>query len=538
MDQEFMDAFFEEAEDNLQKLNDAVLNLEKHPESEDSINALFRSSHTIKSSAAAVGLKKTSKFAHLMEDVMDRVRKEEISANEQIVELLFHAIDGLEEMVGEAKENGQEGEEEPDVDGIIEKLEKVKEVDDESKLDFKFEMKTDTKSEEIDKVKVDKERLDKLMNLVGQLLIKIRGIETEEATTKGGQGYGGEITEIAEDIRYEVMQARLTPVGQIFSRYPRTVRDIAKSLDKKVNLEMKGKDIELDRTILEEINEVIVHLLKNSLDHGLETPEERKKKDKPEEGTLRLEARKEKEKVVIEVSDDGAGIDIETLKDKLREDEDISDVDLKSMTKDELLRALCKPGVSTAKEVTEVSGRGVGLDVLQSKVEELNGEFEIETEKDEGTTIRMLLPVTLAIVDCMTIEIGGETYAIPLTNIASCKTIKESDIETIMNMKTFKEDGRDIPLIDLRELFNVEKKGGDEELTVVIISRAKGNIGVIVDELGSVREAVIKSLSGVLDNVNEFSGASILSDGTPILVINTSAIGKKIPAARRKKAGK
>ena len=380
-------------------------------------------------------------------------------------------------------------------------------------------------------VRVDIEKLDVLMNLVSELIIAKNGLvsaNNSEQISQHSQSFNEQIEyleRVTTNLHESVMNVRMVPIETVVSRFPRMIRDLSKKLDKKMELYMSGEDTELDRTVIDEIGDPLMHLLRNSADHGLETAEVRRAKGKPETGSIFLDAYQDGNNVVIEVRDDGNGIDVEKVKNKAIEKGTITPEQAESMTDKEIINLLFRPSFSTAEKVTDVSGRGVGLDVVKSKIEALGGDVECHSVLGEGSTFTIRLPLTLAIIQALMVELGNEKYAISLGSIQTVEDIPVTDVKYVQGKAVITLRGTVIPLIRLGELLEVEHTNTDiDSLTVVIIKKGDKLAGIVVDRLIGQMEIVIKSL-GKYININKMiSGATILGDGEVALIIDANAI--------------
>ena len=520
--QEYMKLYLKEAEELLQSLNSALLEFEKNPGREDLIKEIARCVHTLKSNSASMGFNKIANLSHSVEDALMMLRETKIEASDAIINTLFECFDYLEVSI----EKVSNGEEEPDNSALLKKLEKIKsrDIKQDEPMGAELAEKPHT-IKAVRSIKVDVEVLDKLMDLVGELLITTMRFQNlnEKYKIKEFDRSISQLSILTEDIQYEVTEARMIPVGQVFNRFPRMVRDLAKREGKKVDFIMEGSDIKLDRTVLDQIGEPLIHLLRNSIDHGIETPEERKKAGKPETGKIQLIARREKNSAIIEVIDDGAGFDPERIRQVAIQRGIITEEEGKTMSKKDLLDIPFLPTFSTSEKVTDVSGRGIGLDVVKNRIEGLNGSMRMESETGRGTKFTLELPLTLAIIKCLLVYVGEERYALPLMNILRIVSIESTDIQHIEGNEVFILDNEDIPLIRLRDVFNLPPKD-DDKLTVIIIERGGEKNGIAVDEIIGQQELIIKSVAKTLKKVKGIAGATILGDGYPALVLDIGGL--------------
>ncbi len=376
-------------------------------------------------------------------------------------------------------------------------------------------------------VRVDIERLDNLMNLVSELIIIKTRLDDNEQSEKHSKidetlKYFERITTSLHDA---VMKVRMVPVERTFNRFPRMVRDLAKKLDKSIDLIVSGEETEVDRTVIDEIGDPLIHLIRNSIDHGIESKAKRLANGKPEVGTVHLRAYPDGNSVVLEVEDDGNGIDADKIAQIALNKGLYEKEELEAMTKPELINLLFAPGFSTAEKVTDVSGRGVGLDVVKTKIESLSGEIEVQSELGSGSKFIIRLPLTLAIIQALMINLGSEKYAIPLTNIRIITMVKRSDIRLLEGREIILYRDKTLPLVRLSEVLEAPDAASDEELlTVVIVKKGDREIGIVVDGLIGQQEIVIKSLGCYLNGLKIISGATIMGNGSVVLILDTNQL--------------
>jgi two-component system chemotaxis sensor kinase CheA len=692
---QYIGVFLEESEEHLQSLNEHLLELEKSP-SLETLDEIFRSAHTLKGMAATMGFDDVAKLTHQMENVLQKLKTNEIAVTSRVVDVLFKCLDNLESMVQliasgsdqktdikdlmeilalietdqapagvvptpeievalaseealanvdansigdeiladlaslglnqyeeniihEAKHKGfktyqivvrlQEGcllkqarafmvfsalgkfgdiiksiphvqeleKEDFDleilivlltseaIDQISKSVRSIAEIDDviikemaiseprevteadeaeehvnvvelsqEDKHPVIEQMaakKTDAHAKTgraLQTVRVDIERLDKLMNLVGELVIsKTRLDQIGRSSNMGDLPETTEqIDRISTDLQALVMQVRMVPVEQVFNRFPRMVRDLSKELGKEIDFVIEGQETELDRTVIDEIGDPIVHLLRNSIDHGMESPEDRVAFGKPRVGNITLSARHEGNNVVIEVLDNGRGIDVEVLKGSALQKGLISQEDFEKITDTEALNLILLPGFSTAVNVTDVSGRGVGMDAVRTKIESLSGTIKIETEKGSFTRISIWLPLTLAIIQALLIKVCGEVYAIPLANIEETLAVEENEIKHIQQNEVILLRGNTLSLVRLKGLLEAEGhcEAEDGLINIVVVRKGDKRAGCVVDSLIGQQEIVIKGMGRLLTGIPGISGATILGSGEVALILDVADI--------------
>ncbi|MGN0346466.1 MAG: chemotaxis protein CheW [Lachnospiraceae bacterium] len=392
----------------------------------------------------------------------------------------------------------------------------------------KQEKKAGSKPQVSHTVRVDIEKLDVLMNLVSELIIAKNSLVSSATGSEQSNAFHEQIEyleSVTTNLHESVMKVRMVPIESVVNKFPRMIRDLTKKLGKQMELYMSGEETELDRTVVDEIGDPLMHLLRNSADHGLEPNDVRIARGKPEIGSIFLDAYQDGNNVVIEVRDDGNGIDAEAVKAKAIEKGLISEEQAAVMTEDEAVALLFMPGFSTAKQVSDVSGRGVGLDVVKSKIEALSGDVEVKTKLGEGSTFTIRLPLTLAIIQALMVVIGGEKYAISLGSIQTIEDISESDIRTVQSKEVINLRGAVIPIIRLENVLDVEsQRNPDENMVVVIVKKGDKLAGLVVDELIGQQEIVIKSLGKYIDKCKFISGATILGDGEIALILDANAL--------------
>lgn len=379
-------------------------------------------------------------------------------------------------------------------------------------------------------VRVDIEKLDVLMNLVSELIIAKNGLVS--ASSADGQVNDSAFNEqieylesVTTNLHESVMKVRMVPIESVVNRFPRMIRDLNKKLNKKMDLHMSGEETELDRTVIDEIGDPLQHLLRNAADHGLESNEERVRLGKPEVGNIYLDAYQDGNNVNIEVRDDGAGINVEAVRNKALERGTITPDQAEVMSDKEIIELLFKPSFSTAEKITDISGRGVGLDVVKTKIEGLGGNIECKSVLGEGSSFIIRLPLTLAIIQALMVELGTEKYAIPLGNIQTIEDVPIEDVKHVQTKEVIHLRGSVIPLIRLDQLLDVEVDDKQEEsLTVVIVKKGDKQAGLVVDNLIGQQEIVIKSIGNYINCSKMIGGATILGDGEIALILEVNAL--------------
>ncbi|MCC3357452.1 chemotaxis protein CheA [Bacillus sp. REN16] len=679
MDQ-YLEVFIEESKEHLQACNEHLLELEKDPENISIVNEIFRSAHTLKGMSATMGYDDLASLTHQMENVLDGIRNNKINVSPSLLDIVFKAVDYLEEMIFSIADGGDGKKDVSDVVYLLKKIEsgedikvedttvsveiitdenhapgkntyddfeltviqqskeqgfncyeitiilredcllkaarvfmvfevleqvgeiiksipsvdqleeelfqnefavtlvstemaenvkkrimKVSEIDrvivqefqldsyknepqeqiqakkevattlvvpdEQSKLEKEenHSAKSNNKNGNHKTIRVNIERLDILMNLFEELVID-RG-RLEQISRDLNHSELNETVErmsrISGDLQNIILTMRMVPVETVFNRFPRMVRQLAKDLHKKINLQIIGAETELDRTVIDEIGDPLVHLLRNALDHGIETPTVRVQNGKHEEGTVILRAYHSGNHVFIEIEDDGAGISREKIIQKAINKEIITAKSAETLTDSQVFDFIFSSGFSTAEKISDVSGRGVGLDVVKNTIESLGGSITIRSAVGKGSVFSIQLPLTLSIISVMLVEVQNEKYAIPLSSIIETAIIKKSEILHAHNQKVIDFRGKVIPLVNLKGIFEVPSSTDEDEyVSIVIVKKADKSAGLIVDSFIGQQEVVLKSLGNYLSNVFAISGATILGDGQVALIVDCNALIK------------
>lgn len=537
---QFKDLFIAEAGEYLQSLNQSLLQLARRPEETEPVNEIFRVAHTLKGMAATMGYNKITELAHQMENLLDKLRKGEISITTELVDLLFECFDILELLLAEVS-TGED--KKVDLLPIISKLEasvsEEKPVIEREVVEKKTEvapgiapLEAIPVRKKVPTVRVKVEYLDTLMNLVGELVIvkaRLNQLATEVGVVKEREEFARALTQferVSTNLQEEILKTRMAPLGHIFERFPRIMRDLTQRKGYEVNLEIYGSEIEVDRLIIEQLSDCLIHILKNALDHGIEPPEERKKVNKPPVGTVRFSAYREASQVAIEVSDDGRGMDPLVIRQTAIEKGIVTAEQMFGMSDEEVLMLITHPRFSTAKEVTDISGRGVGLDAVKTRIESFNGKMAIKTKKGEGCQVILKLPLSLVVVRALLVKVNEGIYALPVSNIQAITVVSTTEITTIENQEVVVLRGEVLPLLRLNKVFQplgLQSKDGNI-LYVIAVEVAGKKKGFVVDSLVGHQEIVVKSLTGLVKNAYGFSGATILGDGRVALIIDVLSL--------------
>lgn len=512
----YKDAFLNESSSHLETMNASLLQLEKTPQDSASLHEIFRSAHTLKSMAATMGFPQLNQLCHAAEDVLDAVRSNHLRLVD-CMDILFEAFDAISSSLN----NIAQTETELDTHVLCERLQSILQNDGKDNNPSKHENHvTFHITEKLKTIGVKIDRLDSLMSLVEELLVSriklelIREVINNPELTAEVDNLGRHIT----DLQYVVMQVRLVPIGFLFNRFPRMVRDLSKMQHKDIDLKIEGGDIELDRSLIDEISESLGHLIRNAVDHGLETTEERRKAKKPIHSVITLSAKRTKEFAIIEVSDDGAGLDIEKIRKTAIEKNIISP----EATHEEVVNSIFK-GVSTSGKVTEISGRGLGLNIAKQKIESIGGSIQVFSKAGEGARFNIRLPLTLAVIKVLFVTVHSYIYAIPINHIERLLSVPATDIKGLLNFNAIVYEDSEIPLTSLAKLFSEEPEKM-ANYPVIVIKHGNDRFGIVVDSLLSTQEVVIKPLTKIVKENKYFSGTALIGTGEMVLILDVDQL--------------
>ena len=577
-DPALLQEFLIESEELLEGMNQDLVALEQAPDDTELLNRIFRALHTIKGTSGFLNFDPVVRLSHRAEDVLNTLRRSEVEFSRRIMDALLAARDQLSIMLQDIREGGLK---DYALDGLIAELEAVqKPAPAPSRLGdilvaegviapgaLQDVLQQQAQSGEIRKIgellvekglasqtdvsnalarqkrqadsviaaqtmRVDVRKLDELINLVGELVLErnrlyqlsrelsMGRLEMQDLTEAFSQSTA-RLSFITEELQAAGLRARMVPIDTVFRKFPRLVRDVAHNLKKEVDLLVSGEDTELDKTMVEMIGDPLVHLVRNSLDHGLELPDVRESAGKPRKGTIRLEARQEGDQIIISVADDGAGIDPARIAKKAMEKGLVTADRLRTMTTREILDFVFLPGFSTAEKISDLSGRGVGMDVVRSNLTKLNGTIELKSKLGAGTTVFLRLPLTLAILPVLLVEVGNEIYALPLRSVVETARIRATELHRFEGSEVLHLRGETVPLLRLRQIFKVQyradEKGSDK---VVILGIGERRFALLVDNLIGQESTVIKPLGSYLHHCSGIAGATISGDGRVRLVLD------------------
>jgi two-component system chemotaxis sensor kinase CheA len=598
---EFVQYFRDETEEMLQTIDSDLLRLERYVDSGtidiEIVNALFRGLHTIKGSAGMLDFKAVQHVAHKLENLFDLLRKERMPLTEGCITLLFEGRDILTDLVHAAVEGGQDP---AGVDLFIERLDAFASVYESTAAAIEGK-RPEADADQLEAlaavdlaeveafeaevarllaasaagaqpaaesapsasaaappakaaatvapavaaaaknqtIRVDIERLDMLLNLVGELVINRTRISDIAATlarnideTTEKCDIAGLAKDLAEssallarttnEIQESIMKVRMVPIGNVFDRFPRLVRDLAKKRNKEVVLEINGGDTDLDKTIVDEVGEPLMHLVRNCVDHGIEDPDFRESNGKPRAGVLQLNAYHEGNQVIVEIVDDGGGIPLDKVRARAIKQGLLNENDRPSDR--EIMELIFAPGFSTAEVVTDVSGRGVGMEIVKKNISRLNGIFEVESALGKGTKFTIKLPLTLAIIRALLVRVADELYSIPLDAVVESQRINASDVRTVHGGEVITLRGQVVPLIRVGEFFELGTKRNSDKVMIVIVGLQGRQVGLVVDSFQGEQEIVIKPLSDIIGAIPGISGATILGNGSISLIMDVHSL--------------
>ena len=547
---ELTQEFLAESLEGLDRMDRCLTELESRPGDAELLSEIFRSVHTIKGTTGFLGFTRLEKLAHAGENLLGSLRDGKLRATPALVSGLLQLMDGLREILRLIEQTGKEGtratDEDSELIALMMKLngepdDVVAEVLEESEssalVGIENAMNRLGRAEAAslggvgDKtLRIDVDVLNRMMNLVGELVLTRNQILQSSVEAGNFPELARRLDSVTADLRETVMQARMQPVGHLFQKFPRMVRDLAKSCGKRVNVVFDGQETGLDKSLLEAIKDPLTHAVRNAIDHGIEEPRDRALAGKPVDGLLRLVARHHNGSVVIEVSDDGAGISPKRVLKKALERGLVTEEQAAALTEREILQMIFLPGFSTAAAVTTVSGRGVGMDVVLSNVEKVGGTVELESREGEGTLLRLRVPLTLAIVRALVVRSGGQSFCVPQGGLAELVYVPAREIaaavQRIGEAEVYRLRDGLLPLVRLDRLLGLEGATGAAQahgFYLIVLEADRCRYGLVVDDLMSPEEIVVKPLSAVLREIGIFSGATVLGSGALAMILDVAA---------------
>jgi two-component system chemotaxis sensor kinase CheA len=529
--------FYGEAVEHLQQIEAALLALERSPDDPEALNSIFRSFHTIKGNAGFLGLAPMNRLAHEVESLLDLARNRRLRLNSAIITEILRSRDALQaliQQVGRALKTGQIPDKVIPIDQLIQNVKKLACSAEAPVAEAPASAAVESPSapaqaaEASRTVRVAIEKLDSLMDVVGELVI-VQSQLIETARRNGTadaplQRDVGQLSRITKELQHTAMALRMIPIKPAFQKMERMARDLAHACGKKVDFTTSGEGTELDRTVVEEIGDPLVHMVRNALDHGVESPEERLAQGKSETGTLALRAYHQGGSVIVELQDDGRGIDPAKVLGKAKK-QGLVAADA-SLSRAEIFGLIFLPGFSTAEKITDVSGRGVGMDVVRRNIERLRGKIEVESEVGRGTVFKIKLPLTLAIIDGLVVRVGEDRFILPSTSVQmALRPIRENVVKVQGCGEVLDWHGRLLPLHRLNRHFGIPARAKEPWDGIVVIVESSGKIcALLVDEMISKQEVVIKSLGAFLQGLPGVSGGAILGDGNIALILDPSTL--------------
>ena len=548
--QELVQDFLVETNEIIENLDHDLVELESNQNDLELLNKIFRGAHTMKGSSSFLGFNKLADLTHHAEDILNKLRKGEMVVTREIMDTLLEFVDKTKQIISDI-ENGTDT---ADVASVINDLKLASEgklvgkkpaaasapaaqAAAPAKAARKAAPKQEAKQHQATQVeqtiRVDVSRLDSLVNLVGELVLsrnRLSQIAGELENKFENEYLVEQLLDVTSaigmnttELQLAIMKTRMIAIGKVFNKFPRVVRDIARDTGKEIDLIISGEETELDKQVIESIGDPLLHMIRNSCDHGVETPEVRVAKGKPRTGTVLLSAYHEGNHVVIEIKDDGAGMDPDKLKRKAIEKGVITLDEANNMDDKQAFGLIFKAGFSTAEKITNISGRGVGMDVVRNNIEKLNGIITIDSKINEGSTFFLKLPLTLAIIQALLVEVAGETFAIPLASVVETVRITNEEIHSFEGREVLKLRDRVLSLVRLDEAFALDELEQDE-IYVVVVALAEKQLGFIVDKLIGQEEIVIKSLGEYLGGNPGIAGATITGDGRVRLILDVSGV--------------
>jgi two-component system chemotaxis sensor kinase CheA len=547
-DQEIIQEFLIESAENLTRMDREMVELERQPRNGDLLASIFRTIHTIKGTCGFLGFSRLERIAHATEHILSELRNGKRELSTSLTSLILQAVDAIKRILGSIEAGGGEG---PEFEQqILEHLRTVIGAEQESERETKplksarmapasspgnTDMPVTTKASSVSDtaLRVDLGLLDRLMDLVGELVLTRNQLlqynsQREDSTLNA---VSQRLNLITTELQEGVMKTRMQPIGVVWNKLPRIVRDLATMVQKNINLEMDGSETELDRTIIEAIKDPLIHIVRNSCDHGIEVPDARAKAGKSATGLLSLRAYHQGGQVNIEIADDGAGIDPQRVRAKAVERGMLTQEQATRLTDRDAVNLVFLPGFSTAEAVTSLSGRGVGMDVVRTSIERTGGTVDLLSVPGQGTTVRVKIPLTLAIVPGLVIWAGGERFLIPQASLHELIRLEgdavTTRIEYIHKTPVYRLRDQLIPLADLSQVLGLNPQRTADEVSMIVLQSADGPFGLMVDSISDTQEIVVKPLGQHFKGLNCYAGATIMGDGKIALILDIPGVAAR-----------
>jgi two-component system, chemotaxis family, sensor kinase CheA len=539
--------FLVESYENLDRLDQDLVLLETDPANRQKLASIFRTIHTIKGTCGFLGFTRLESVSHSGENLLSRLRDGLLTLTPEITSGLLAMVDVIREILGRIEATADEGD--GDYSALVDRLTALVEGP------ATAEPQTEAPAPEAEApaleapaaeaeaprggvsdatIRVDVALLDTLMNLVGELVLARNQILQLTTTERGAAmtGTSQRLNLITTELQERVMKTRMQPIGNVWNKLPRVVRDLALSCGKQVRVEMEGKDTELDKTIIEAIKDPLTHLVRNAVDHGIESPKQRLAAGKPAEGRLTLRAYHESGQVNIEISEDGAGVDVDRVRRRAVDQGQVTAEQAARMSDREAVGLIFLPGLSTARQVTNVSGRGVGMDVVKTNIEEIGGTVDVQSTLGTGTTFRIKIPLTLAIIPALIVSCGGQRYAIPQVSLLELVQLSgeqvRNGIELIHGTPVYRLRGNLLPLVDLARQLDLDVPARDEEVVNIVVLQADDRqFGLVVEQVNDTEEIVVKPLAKQLKALATYAGATIMGDGRVALILDVLGLAQQ-----------
>jgi two-component system chemotaxis sensor kinase CheA len=579
--EEIIAEFVTEAEETLEKIDPMFVDLESKGYDRDILNEIFRGMHTLKGAAGFLGFQSIIDVAHRSESIMKKLRDGEMTLTREIMDSILKSVDMLRVLIYHisAKDSKEE-----DISSLVRELDNVitfqavvepaAEISKENAGSFETpvseakqaepapetaepraqaaapEAQTASMDDQVQQISKEREvvstlrveitRIDKVMDLAGEIVLarnrilnlamKLEAAHSGDQTVESLTETASFLDRVTSDLQLSVIKIRMQPIAKVFSKFPRMVRDLSRSIGKDIDLEIFGEETEVDKSVIENIGDPLIHIVRNSVDHAIESAEERQAKGKHPKGRIIISAYQRGTQIVIEVVDDGKGIDVETVRKKAVSKGIVSEEEAQKMSDETAINLIFLPGFSTKEVSSELSGRGVGMDVVKTNVAKLNGYVEVMTKKDVGSTFRISLPLTLAIIQAMMVRIGGEYYALPQSMVEETLRVNKKDIKEVAGQNVITIRGKVLPVFSMSEVLGIRavEESSSDTIYVLVVSVADRRFCATVDELIGQEEIVIKTITGVDSEECGILGATITGDGKVVLILDLAVTARKI----------